>query len=157
MRRCRSETCFQAKCYKKFEDFKAEGKTIIFVSHDISSVAKYCDRVILLNKRASSCRRESQGHDQPVQESAVKSVAEYCERTGACGREGKWDKKAVEVQLRLNPQVNEYGTGEAEIIDFAVIDEYGSYTSCIQKGTSFTIRSKVQFTPIFRIRFLPIV
>lgn len=25
---------FQAKCYKKFEDFKAEGKTIIFVSHD---------------------------------------------------------------------------------------------------------------------------
>ena len=41
---------FQAKCYKKFEDFKAEGKTIIFVSHDISSVAKYCDRVILLNK-----------------------------------------------------------------------------------------------------------
>ena len=32
---------FQAQCYKKFEDFKAEGKTIIFVSHDISSVAKY--------------------------------------------------------------------------------------------------------------------
>lgn len=41
---------FQAKCYKKFEDFKRQGKTIIFVSHDISSVAKYCDRVILLNK-----------------------------------------------------------------------------------------------------------
>ena len=41
---------FQAKCYKKFEDFKAQGKTILFVSHDISSVAKYCDRVILLNK-----------------------------------------------------------------------------------------------------------
>ena len=30
---------FQAKCYKKFEDFKAQGKTILFVSHDISSVA----------------------------------------------------------------------------------------------------------------------
>ena len=41
---------FQAKCYKKFDDFKAQGKTIIFVSHDISSVAKYCDRVILLNQ-----------------------------------------------------------------------------------------------------------
>ncbi len=41
---------FQAKCYKKFEDFKKQGKTILFVSHDISSVAKYCDRVILLNK-----------------------------------------------------------------------------------------------------------
>lgn len=50
MRHYRSEMYFQAKCYKKFEDFKAQGKTILFVSHDISSVAKYCDRVILLNK-----------------------------------------------------------------------------------------------------------
>ena len=43
-------------------------------------------------------------------------------------------------------------------LDFAVIDEYGSYTSCIQKGTSFTIRSKVQFhtdiqDPIFTYTF----
>ena len=90
---------FQAKCYKKFEDFKAEGKTIIFVSHDISSVAKYCDRVILFKQGRQAVGRKSQGHDQPVQESAVKSVAEYCERTGACGREGKWDKEAVEIQL----------------------------------------------------------
>ncbi len=43
---------FQAKCYKKFEDFKKLGKTILFVSHDLGSVAKYCDRVVLLNKGA---------------------------------------------------------------------------------------------------------
>ena len=41
---------FQAKCYKKFEDFKKMGKTILFVSHDLGSIAKYCDRVVLLNK-----------------------------------------------------------------------------------------------------------
>ena len=41
---------FQAKCYHKFEEFKKMGKTILFVSHDLSSIAKYCDRVILLNK-----------------------------------------------------------------------------------------------------------
>ena len=121
---------FQAKCYKKFEDFKAEGKTIIFVSHDISSVAKYCDRVILLNKGV----KLSEGNPKDTINLYRKSNYE------------------------LNPQVNEYGTGEAEIIDFAVIDEYGSYTSCIQKGTSFTIRSKVQFhtdiqDPIFTYTF----
>ena len=41
---------FQAKCYHKFDEFKKAGKTILFVSHDLSSVAKYCDRVILLHK-----------------------------------------------------------------------------------------------------------
>lgn len=41
---------FQAKCYHKFEEFKKEGKTILFVSHDLSSISKYCDRAILLNQ-----------------------------------------------------------------------------------------------------------
>jgi teichoic acid transport system ATP-binding protein len=40
---------FQAKCYRKFEDFKKEGKTILFVSHDLGSISRYCDRVILLD------------------------------------------------------------------------------------------------------------
>lgn len=46
---------FQAKCYKKFEDFKKLGKTILFVSHDLGSIAKYCDRVVLLNKGYENC------------------------------------------------------------------------------------------------------
>lgn len=41
---------FQAKCYHKFEEFKKMGKTIVFVSHDLSSISKYCDRVFLLNR-----------------------------------------------------------------------------------------------------------
>lgn len=41
---------FQAKCYHKFEEFKQMGKTILFVSHDLSSISKYCDRVVLLNQ-----------------------------------------------------------------------------------------------------------
>ncbi len=41
---------FQSKCYRKFEEFRSEGKTIIFVSHDLSSICKYCDKVVLLNK-----------------------------------------------------------------------------------------------------------
>ena len=41
---------FQAKCYHKFEEFKNQGKTILIVSHDLSSISKYCDKVVLLNK-----------------------------------------------------------------------------------------------------------
>ncbi|KAI4445996.1 Vitamin B12 import ATP-binding protein BtuD [Eubacterium plexicaudatum ASF492] len=41
---------FQAKCYRKFQEFISRGKTILFVSHDMSSVLKYCDRCLLLHK-----------------------------------------------------------------------------------------------------------
>ena len=39
---------FQQKCLNKFEEYKAQGKTVILVTHDISTVQRYCDRAILL-------------------------------------------------------------------------------------------------------------
>jgi len=39
---------FQQKCYNTFENFKKNGRTILFVSHDLNAVEKFCDRVILL-------------------------------------------------------------------------------------------------------------
>ena len=39
---------FQQKCYDSFEKFKKNGRTILFVSHDLTAVEKFCDRVILL-------------------------------------------------------------------------------------------------------------
>lgn len=41
---------FQKKCFKKFEEFKNNGKTIIFVSHDLRTVKRICHRAICLDK-----------------------------------------------------------------------------------------------------------
>jgi ABC-type polysaccharide/polyol phosphate transport system ATPase subunit len=40
---------FQKKCIKVFQNFKKENKTIVFVSHDMEAVEKFCDRVILID------------------------------------------------------------------------------------------------------------
>lgn len=37
---------------KKIEQFKRDGKTIIYISHDLESVKKICDRTIWLDKGA---------------------------------------------------------------------------------------------------------
>jgi lipopolysaccharide transport system ATP-binding protein len=40
---------FQEKCYKKFEDFREDGKTVILVSHSMETVQNMCDHVAWLN------------------------------------------------------------------------------------------------------------
>ena len=40
---------FQNKCYRRFEEFRDKGKTILFVTHDMGSVIRYCNRCVLLN------------------------------------------------------------------------------------------------------------
>ncbi len=40
---------FQAKCFQKFDDFKAAGKTVILVSHSMGTVQKMCDHAAWLS------------------------------------------------------------------------------------------------------------
>ena len=147
---------FQAKCYKKFEDFKKMGKTILFVSHDLGSISKYCDRVVLLNRgkklaegtpkeMVSMYKRIMVNQDKAEEIAAhqmdMSSLEEDDEKEikeAAC--EGQWKK-----HYNLNPDVDEYGNGAAEIEDFAIIDENGNYTNAIVKGTRFRLKSKVKF------------
>ena len=39
---------FQEKCFATFDRFRDEGKTIVFVSHDLEAVGRFCDRALLL-------------------------------------------------------------------------------------------------------------
>jgi ABC-type polysaccharide/polyol phosphate transport system ATPase subunit len=44
------DQAFQEKCYRTFEQMRRDGKTIVFVSHDLASVARFCDRAVLLRQ-----------------------------------------------------------------------------------------------------------
>ena len=41
---------FQEKCFDTFHQMRADGKTIVFVSHDLRSVSQFCDRALLLER-----------------------------------------------------------------------------------------------------------
>ena len=142
---------FQAKCYHKFDEFKEAGKTILFVSHDLGSIAKYCDRVVLLNKGKKMAEGEpkeiidlykqvlvSQAENRDLDEEQPTVSDATDTQDTAC--EGHWKDT-----LMLNPNVLEYGDKEAEIIDFAIIDDKNRITNNIQKNTDFRIRMKVKF------------
>ena len=41
---------FQSKCYRRMEEIRQSGTTILMVTHDMGSIIKYCDKVVLLHK-----------------------------------------------------------------------------------------------------------
>lgn len=44
------DAAFQQKCFDQFERLKAEGRTIVFVTHDMGSVRRFCDRAMLIER-----------------------------------------------------------------------------------------------------------
>nr|WP_295272396.1 ABC transporter ATP-binding protein [uncultured Blautia sp.] len=156
---------FQAKCYRKFEEFKEMGKTILFVSHDLSSIGKYCDRVVLLNKGeklAEGGAKEmvnlyrrvlvNQYDDADLEEGAENAEAGQDGQLtdGTAGenvskKEHAGGGRAMKDSLNLNPKVLEYGSKLGEIVDFAIRDDTGMITNVIEKGKEFSVQMKVRF------------
>lgn len=119
---------FQSKCYKKFEEFKAQGKTILFVSHDLSSIARYCDRVILLNKGVM------------LGEGSPKEMIDAYKRVLV----GQEQKEGAAVGTGVNPDAQQYGNGKAVISEIVIEDETGLNNNSILKGSYFTVHMKVR-------------
>lgn len=148
---------FQVKCYHKFEEFKKMGKTILFVSHDLGSISKYCDRVVLLNKGVKMAEGAPKRIVDLYKQVLVNKDAEVVEQgtqSELAKNDAKNSAKLWKSELELNPQLLEYGEKQGEIIDFAVIDDHGMINSGIVKGSQFKIRMRVRFNkdlqdPIF--------
>lgn len=165
---------FQAKCYHKFEEFKKMGKTIVFVSHDLSSISKYCDRVFLLNKGTllgegspkemiDAYKRvlvgqyevpDKQENNDLLQDPELRKATELYRREGKAGdAEATAQEKDFNTQGK-NPSTLEYGTKQAKITEYYVTDDRGIKTTAVIKGGEFTLHMRVEFAehipaPIF--------
>ena len=142
---------FQSKCYHKFEEFKEQGKTILFVSHDLSSIAKYCDRVILLNK---GIKLDEGGPKEMIDAYKQVLVGQYKVTDDSEVSMDDLSRMSSEAAEAVNPDALEYGTGDAKIRDYYITDKNGTRTNAIIKGEEFTIHFSVDFTadikaPIF--------
>lgn len=148
---------FQTKCYRKFDEFMKMGKTILFVSHDLSSVIKYCNRCLLLHKG----KQVALGRCKDVVDIYRKIlVDQYDENNGLASVSADQPAESAEAPLLWksavlqNPNFVEYGDQRAVIEDFGVINESGEVTSILMKGSEYTIAMKFRFNerilnPIF--------
>ncbi len=173
---------FQAKCYHKFEEFKKQGKTILFVSHDLSSISKYCDRAVLLNqgvllgegtpKKMIDIYKQVLVGQYPLPKADAANLLDDDEvRAAAAAAMGGADRGSDQAAdeskpsaqdsvsaAAENPDALEYGNGAARITEYFATDNKGIRTNSIIKGTEFTVHMKVRFdrdvaAPIFAFTF----
>ncbi|MBD5135122.1 MAG: ABC transporter ATP-binding protein [Lachnospiraceae bacterium] len=150
---------FQAKCYHKFEEFKKLGKTILFVSHDLGSIGKYCDRVVLLNQGVKLNEGQPKEMIDIYKKLLVNQYTEADEESQNEEQEKQEESdegKMWKDTTSSNPDIIEYGNGMADIMDYGIMDKDGNMTNAIEKGSDFTIMFKVRFNekisePIFAI------
>ncbi len=94
------DAAFQKKCLGKMGDVARNGRTILFVSHDLGSVSRLCQRGILL----ADGRIESSGHIADVIAQygmdGTRSVDGYADLSGRADRTGSQTVRLHSIELR---------------------------------------------------------
>ena len=159
---------FQSKCYRRMEEIRQKGTTILMVTHDMGSIIKYCDKVVLLNK-GNFVAEGAPGHMVDLYKKILAGQMEGLEAakdvdsdfSGETAEKEQKEKtyqlphgKLMKDSLTINSNRTEYGDGRAEIYDLGLFDQRGNLTNLLLKGEEFTIKERIRFvapiqSPIF--------
>lgn len=152
---------FQLKCFKKFEQFKKSGKTILFVTHSIGDVMRNCTRTIILDKgKKIFDGNVKEGVDKykkiivgldvndEISQEEVEKKADQEEKLK--------DKESWRSHFELNKDELIYGTNAVDIIDYGLFNSRGEYETLVKNSEPVTIKAKIKFNkdidnPIFAI------
>jgi ABC-type polysaccharide/polyol phosphate transport system ATPase subunit len=128
------DAAFQQKCFDVFNRMRDEGRTMLFVTHDMGMVERFCDRAMLLERGRMVC----------VDEPHV--VAQrYLELNFADAAKG---------HPELGSSIS--GDGSATIETIEAFDEQGTRAETFLHGSSCLVRLRVRFDtgvtdPVFSV------
>ena len=155
------DMAFQLKCFKKFQEFKDKGKTILFVSHSVTDILKNCNRVIILENGSKTFDGDVKdgvelykqiitGNRSKVKKAqnennVIEDLEEFVLEN---------DPKSWKSHFNQNPNLIEYGNKKAEVIDYGIFDEKGEFLNVIDNENEIVLKSKIKFNenvdnPIF--------
>ena len=156
------DIAFQLKCFKKFEQFKNAGKTIIFVTHNIADVLKNCNRSIIIESgKKIFDGDEKTGVDkykklivgmtkeEIEKEEEVEKALEESDNEVLDNNSEEW-----KVNFVQNPNMSDYGNKDAEVIDYGMFNLKGMPINTYDNSEVVLLKSKIKFNktvkdPIF--------
>jgi lipopolysaccharide transport system ATP-binding protein len=122
---------FQRKCLDRIAQFKAEGCTIVFVSHDENQIKKLCDEVVYLHQG----QLIAWGEPEVV---VGQYLADNREKTHKLT---PTDRSIVQTAMgtQLKVHENRFGSLEMEIINVRLLNETGGFICELLSGESLVI------------------
>jgi ABC-type polysaccharide/polyol phosphate transport system ATPase subunit len=130
---------FKGKCINRLNQFREQGKTILFVSHDMGAVKSMCQHVVLLDR------------GEILEQGTAEKVADqYLKRAHARGNE------RLSMQNRGTSTYPRWGSGEVEVTEVEMLGPDGAPSHVLQTDQPFTIRMRYRASaeckqPVFGI------
>lgn len=139
---------FQAKCFKRIQEFKEQGTTLILVSHAVGDIVKHCERVIFIKDGRVRA-------DGPARE--VSNL--YLDELFGRGSAGEADTSMEEASpgmdagradvFHTRPYYNRgehrWGQGGASIIDYGVVSGGQRFPHRLVSGARTDFYMKIAF------------
>jgi lipopolysaccharide transport system ATP-binding protein len=158
---------FVHRCMAKIKEFQDSNGTIIFVSHDIGSVSRLCSKVVWINEGEivevgqpfDICRHYQAWIYKKINENSQNEISHQRELSAEHKDKSIEDINANNVNVNgsmlrpCNPftqlphrnfaNVERFGTGKAEIVDFKILDKNGKPLDLAYPGNLISIRLSI--------------
>lgn len=129
---------FVQKCFNALEQFQKRGVTILFVSHDMNIVRRYCQETIWLDGGTVVCRAESKKTIDLYNAMMFERIAAHTQQTRALSAKKFSDRNSTTDALR-------FGTGAAEIFNVVLLGSDFKATEVITSSDDAIFRLTVRF------------
>lgn len=152
------DMAFQLKCFKKFQEFKSKGKTILFVTHSVSDILKNCNRAIILESGSKTfdgdVKEGVELYKKIITGNGTKSKEKLENSMFNTSKQKVENKNTWKSHFNENPNLIEYGNKKAEVIDYGIFDENDEFLNMIDNEKEIVLKSKIKFNeavdnPIF--------
>jgi ABC-type polysaccharide/polyol phosphate transport system ATPase subunit len=155
------DAAFQQKCYDEFERIRSSGKTVLFVTHDMGAIRRFCDRAVLLEKG----RLIGEGNPQDVglrylqlnfsEEAREIERAAAADEASQAAADGKVPASHEPVVM-TSPDELVSGEGGAEITEAWFEDEDGVPQFSLASEKTYAFAMRVRFSkdvkdPLFAV------
>ncbi len=148
------DMAFQLKCFKKFQEFQAEGRTILFVTHALDTVIRYCSRGVVIDQGKKICDSSSKEAVDVFKKLLTGNY--YPEKIESRSEESQTNQNGALLKdsYPKHSEMLEYGNKKAIIYDYGLLDTSGIPTTILEHNSLCDIVMKVEFqekiiSPIF--------